>query len=272
MASISEDPEPAEAARLLDTLDRATRELSSSLAGVSAKGFAEPSLLDGWSRAHVVAHLANVADGLARMTGDGLAGRPTRMYPGGREQRNADIEAAARIAPKQLLEHFERSATELAAAWHNVARDQWGTTFTETELGPMQLGRLVALRLTEVEVHHADLAVAFGPRDWAPEFARGCLPLRIASLARLRRRADVDQTVAGTWLLVCDDLATQWWVEAHDAEVEITNLGQTRADTVILGTAHDLMALLLGRQAPAMLAISGDTTRARAFKRAFPGP
>jgi maleylpyruvate isomerase len=271
MPPFSEDPRPADVASLLDALDRATHELSESLARVSAKGFGEPSLLDGWTRAHVVAHLANVADGLVRVTGDALAQRPTSMYPGGREQRNADIEAASRVAPKQLLEHFERSAAQLATTWRDVPRDASGTVFTETELGGMQLGRLVALRLTEVEVHHADLAVAFGPRDWSSQFTYDCLPLRIAALPRLRRRADADHDVDGTWLLVCDDLDAQWWVEAHGAETEISNAG-TRADAVLRGTATDLMAFLLGRQTPNMLAVAGDTTRAQAFKRAFPGP
>jgi maleylpyruvate isomerase len=271
MPPFTEDPRPADVPRLLHAVDEATHELSASLARVSAKGFGEPSLLDSWSRAHVIAHLANVADGLARMTGDARAQRHTSMYPGGREQRNADIDAAARVAPKELVEHFERSAAQLAATWRDLPRDAWGTVFTETELGGMQLGRLVALRLTEVEVHHADLAVAFGPRDWSSEFACDCLPLRIAALPRLRRRADADHDVDGTWLLVCDDLDAQWWVEARGAETEISNEG-TRADAVLRGTAMDLIALLLGRQTPNMLAVAGDTTRAQAFKRAFPGP
>jgi len=271
MASITEDPQPDEAVALLDTLERATRELSSSLARVSAKGFGEPSLLEGWSRAQVVAHLANVADGLVRMTGDALAERSTRMYPGGREQRGADIEAAARVPPKQVLERFDRSATELGEVWRTLPQSQWGTSVTEADLGSMQLGRLVALRLTEIEVHHADLAVAFGPRDWAPEFARGCLPLRVASLPRLRRRFDADRVVEGTWVLVCDEIDRQWWVETHGADTEIGEAG-TRADTVLRGTAIDLMALLLGRQSPAMLAVAGDTARALEFKLAFPGP
>jgi maleylpyruvate isomerase len=271
MAPISEDPQPAEAARLLDTVDRATQQLSASLAGVSVADLVEPSLLDGWSRAHVVAHLANVADAMVGMTRDAMADRPTRMYPGGREQRNADIEAAARTAPKQLLEHFERSAAELASVWRELPRDAWGTAVNEDEFGAMQLGRLVAWRLTEVEVHHADLAIGFGPRGWSPEFARGCLPLRIASLARLRRRSDADRIVEGAWLLVCDDLDTRWRVETHgaDVEIEVTN---ARAGTVVRGTAHDLMAFLLGRQGPAMLAVAGDATRALEFKQAFPGP
>ena len=77
--------------------------------------------------------------------------------------------------------------------------------------------------------------------------------------------------MASVSLLVCDDLDAQWWVEAHGAETEISNAG-TRADSVLRGAAIDLMALLLGRQTPSMLAVAGDTTRAQRFKRAFPGP
>ena len=45
------------------------------------------------------------------------------------------------------------------------------------------------------------------------------------------------------------------------------------ADTVIRGTATDLTALLLGRQDPSMLAVSGDAALARPFKRGrSPGP
>src|SRR5712672_4179843 len=100
MPSFTEDPRPNQVPGLLDALGEATHELSESLARVSAKGFGEPSLLDGWNRAHVIAHLANVADGVMRMTGDALAQHHTSMYPGGRDQRNADIDAAARVAPK----------------------------------------------------------------------------------------------------------------------------------------------------------------------------
>jgi hypothetical protein len=41
---------------------------------------------------------------------------------------------------------------------------------------------------------------------------------------------------------------------------------------VLRGSALDLTAVLLGRQAPVMLAVSGNAAHASAFKRAFPGP
>jgi hypothetical protein len=159
--------------------------------------------------------------------------------------------------------------------WHAVPWERWGKPFTETELGTAQFGRLVGLRLTEVEVHHSDLAVGFGPRDWSRELTQTCLPLRLASLARYRRRPDADQTIDGTWALVCDDLDRRWRVRADLADVAIVDFEPANRDdagVVLRGTATDLTALLLGRQDPAMLAVSGDTARARAFKRAFPGP
>ena len=137
----------------------------------------------------------------------------------------------------------------------------------------MQFGRLVGLRLTEIEVHHADLAIGFGPRDWSSELTQTCLPLRVASLARFRRRPDADRTIDGSWLLVCDDLGRQWRVEAHDSDVEIDDTATNAdADTVLRGSATDLTALLLGRQGPSMLAVSGDATLARRSSGPFPGP
>jgi maleylpyruvate isomerase len=278
VTAISEDDlAPASVAALLTALDRATVELTEALARVPASAIADPSLLDGWSRAHVLAHLTNVADALVRMTQDALADRITAMYPGGRAERDAQIDADARQASDALLTRFEESSRALAVAWHEVPPGRWGSAFTETELGTMQFGRLIGLRLTEVEAHHADLGIGFSPRSWSPELTQTCLPLRVASLARFRRRPDADHDIDGSWLLACDDLDRRWRVETHHAEAAIEEShrdapANARVDAVIRGSATDLTALLLGRQAPSMLAVSGDAALARAFKRASPGP
>jgi maleylpyruvate isomerase len=276
MSATSPDLPPETISQLLTALDRTTDDLSASLARASGPDLADPSLLDGWSRAHVIAHLTNVADALVRMTHDALADRPTTMYPGGRADRDAQIKAVAALSWDELHTKFVRATATLMHIWHAVPWERWGKPFTETELGTAQFGRLVGLRLTEVEVHHSDLAVGFGPRDWSGELTQTCLPLRLASLERYRRRPDADQTIDGTWLLVCDDLDRRWHVRADHAEVAIVDIEPASrdddADVVLRGTATDLTALLLGRQDPAMLAVSGDTERAAAFKRAFPGP
>ena len=277
MPATSADLPPETVSQLLTALDRTTDDLSASLARAAGPELTAPSLLDGWSRAHVVAHLTNVADALVRMTHDALADRPTTMYPHGRADRDAQIDAVAALSWDELHTKFVQATATLMHIWHAVPWERWGKPFTETELGTAQFGRLVGLRLTEVEVHHSDLAVGFGPRDWSRELTQTCLPLRLASLERYRRRPDADQTIDGTWLLVCDDLDRRWRVRADHTDVAIVDIEHPSgdddgADVVLRGTATDLTALLLGRQDPAMLAVSGDTERAAAFKRAFPGP
>jgi maleylpyruvate isomerase len=267
---LSEDPDPAIVPELLVVLDHATAALIRALEDLEPEALTDASLLGGWTRGHVVAHLANVADALVHMTGDALAGAPMSMYPGGRLQRDRDIGDAARAPASALCDRCARSAAQLSAAWHAMTEGQWVTAATGTELGSMQLGRLVALRLTEVEVHHADLAVGFGPYDWSRDFVRACLPLRVAALARARRRADADHAIDGTWVLVCDELESQWSVTARGDVVDFS--GTESADVVLSGSAGDLVAFLLGRANVEMLAVGGDVRRAELFKRAFPGP
>ena len=158
--------------------------------------------------------------------------------------------------------------------------ERWGRTFTDAELGPMQFGRLVGMRLTEVEVHHADLAFGFGPRKWSPALTRTCLPLRVASLTRLRNSPAADHSVNGSWILQCDDLDRRWNVVADQERVWIDEIAPTHhdkmmADVVLRGTALDLTAVLLGRQDPVMLAVSGNAARRRVqacVPRAVTGP
>ena len=262
---------------LLTALDVATDDLSASLARASASELAEPSLLDGWSRAHVVAHLANVAAALVRMTHDALADRATSMYPDGRAARDAEIESVAAQPWEELHAWFVQSTGALTSTWHSVPWERWGRPFSDAEFGSMQFGRLVGMRLTEVEVHHADLALGFGPREWSPALTRTCLPLRVASLTRLRGRPDADQAVNGVWILECDELDRRWRVHAQHGDVRIDEIEPSQrdkatADVVLRGSALDLTAVLLGRQAPVMLAVSGNAAHASAFKRAFPGP
>src|ERR671920_346119 len=59
---------------------------------------------EGWTRAHVIAHLALGADGMTNLATWAVTGQETPAYAS-REQRDADIAAAA-----------ERSAAELASA------------------------------------------------------------------------------------------------------------------------------------------------------------
>jgi len=76
-----------------------------------------PSALPGWSRAHVVAHLARNADATARRVHGALRGIDEPKYPGGEGQRTKEIKVSVRQSRTDLLADAERSFHVLATAF-----------------------------------------------------------------------------------------------------------------------------------------------------------
>src|SRR5262245_60740584 len=109
--------------RDLATLQTATDRLLTAAAGLDDAAVAGPSRLPGWSRGHVLAHLARNADALV----NAFASRP--MYASG-EAREAEIE---RDAPRPLvvqLDDVRESATrfQAALATAQTAEADWSRT------------------------------------------------------------------------------------------------------------------------------------------------
>ena len=140
----------------------ATDRLLTAAAKLDNASVAEPSRLPGWTRGHVLAHLARNADALVNV----LEGRP--MYPSG-EARDVDIE---RDAPRPL-------DVQLADLRDSAAR------FQETGAVPADWSRTVELRngvtdsasrvpfrrWVEVELHHVDLGIGYELEDLPAEFS-----------------------------------------------------------------------------------------------------
>lgn len=61
-----------------------------------------PSRLPGWSVGHVLTHLARNAEGMVGRLDGALRGEEVALYPGGRDQRNADIASGAGRAAAAL--------------------------------------------------------------------------------------------------------------------------------------------------------------------------
>src|SRR4029079_17152559 len=68
-----------------------------------------PSLCEGWTRGHVVSHLARNADGLARAAAGVLDGSRASMYDS-QEARDADIDAGAGRAHDDAVADLVSSA------------------------------------------------------------------------------------------------------------------------------------------------------------------
>ncbi|ADB34522.1 hypothetical protein Kfla_5512 [Kribbella flavida DSM 17836] len=147
----------------------AVERLNEVLAGVDDDLVRAPSALPGWSRAHVIAHLANFSDAMTRQVEQALAGRLVEFYDGGRPARDAAIEAGARRSAEELRNHAKRATAELLAAWQRV--DDWSRPVKHRD---GTLADTVYTGWRELEVHTADLALAPTTDDWSEAF---CLHL-----------------------------------------------------------------------------------------------
>jgi maleylpyruvate isomerase len=149
-------------ARLLETLGGLDDEL--------ARG---PSMLPHWTRGHVLTHLARNADSNTRIFEAALQGEVVAQYPGGAEQRAADIEAGAGRTAAELVIDVEASLTRLGQAWAATPDDVWDHgRGRSTTRGDVSLAEWVFSRWRETEVHHADLDLGYTWMRWPAAYVR----------------------------------------------------------------------------------------------------
>jgi maleylpyruvate isomerase len=139
----------------------AHRRLAEVIEDLTDEQVAQPSALPGWTRGHVLAHLANVTVGLAGQAEH--EGTKVEVYPGGRAERDAAIEAASGRTAAEHRAAIADAAARLAKAWAGV-RD-WDTPVFYRD-GTLT-GTAYAI-WREVEIHTRDLDL--GPVTWSPEF------------------------------------------------------------------------------------------------------
>ena len=152
-----------------DQISAATDRLLSTVDRLEDAEWSAPSVCLGWSRAHVVAHLALNAEALGGVVRGLLEGTPTTMY-GSNDARAADIETLAAAPPDRIRERLRSAATFFSDAVSGVESLPAGTTFERTPGGlVMVAAHIPGLRLREVEIHHADLAAGYSHADWRPE-------------------------------------------------------------------------------------------------------
>ncbi|AQT71956.1 MULTISPECIES: maleylpyruvate isomerase family mycothiol-dependent enzyme [Streptomyces] len=145
----------------LRSVREATDRLLTAVAKLDNAALSEESHLPGWTRGHILAHLARNADALLNV----FEGRP--MYESG-EARDADI---ARDAGRPLEEHLadlrDSAARFLAATEHD---QDWSRT-VELRGGVTDLASNVPFRRwVEVDLHHVDLNIGYELGDLPEEF------------------------------------------------------------------------------------------------------
>lgn len=203
-----------------DLLRSATQSLVRTVDALAEPLWTGPSLLPGWSRAHLVAHLTLNAEALAGVLEGLREGEPVPMYPSlaARDGDIADL-AVARVA--DLRERFLASTTTFVRAAEDLPPEAADERVERIPDGPTFVAReAVGMRLREVEVHHADLDAGYTRHRWPVAFAE----LLVDLLAAPR---------AGSGRLVASDLDRTW---------DLGGVGPT-----VTGAAADLGWWLTGR-------------------------
>jgi maleylpyruvate isomerase len=165
-----------------ETIHATTRYLQ-ALTELGDEDVRRPSALPGWTRGHVITHLARNADAMTNLLHWALTGRPTPMYES-QEKRDADIEAGARRTAAEMREDSAASWGRLLQAANEIHGEHLDVHVTRTPGSePFAAARVGPLRRVEVEVHHADLLLGYTARDWPEDFTRRLIDRRIDDLA-----------------------------------------------------------------------------------------
>lgn len=115
-----------------------------------------PSALPGWTRAHVVAHLARNAEALGRLVAWARTGVETPMYTGP-GQRDADIARSVALPEAELRHQLRTTAAELAADLHALDTRQLQARVRTVQGRDIAAAQLLWMRVREVWLHAVDL-------------------------------------------------------------------------------------------------------------------
>ncbi|MCC9706365.1 maleylpyruvate isomerase family mycothiol-dependent enzyme [Streptomyces sp. MNU76] len=226
-------------ARDLASVCEATDRLLSAVADLENAAVTEPSRLPGWTRGHVLAHLARNADALVNV----FEGRP--MYISG-ETRDADIE---RDAPRPLQTHLAdvRDSAHRFQDTASLSQD-WSRT-VELRNGVLDTAdRLPWRRWIEVELHHVDLGIGYGLEDLPGEFAQR----EINFLANRFR----DHPGVPALMIRQDDGRL---IPTGDVRSTTPERLENGEHLMITGTRADLLGWLAGRRDGTALGVEGGT-------------
>lgn len=202
-----------------------------------------PSLLPRWSRAHVVAHLALNAEGMARglraVVADGSdrdALEPRTMYDSD-QKRDSDIEDLAKAEPAEIRGRLLAGTTLLQEAIDSLPDDRREVRVERTPGGrSIRASAFPGMRLREIEIHHVDLGAGYTTSDWDPEFGEHLLDA-------MDKRVDGERPFEVRPL----DSKRTWVFGSGESEYPVP---------VVTGPAGDLGWWLTGRPAPDTLSCS----------------
>ena len=184
--------DPRVAGTLL-TARRGTAYFSRKLAELGDEEFDEPSLLPGWSRRHVIAHVGYNARALTRLLDWAATGVETPMYADA-EQRRQEIEQGATLKPIALRHLVSHSNVHLNVEWRDLPPAAWNAEVRTAQGRTVPASETAWMRAREVWIHAVDLDNGASFADFPPDFLDALLS-DIAAMWR-RRGEGIDLELA----------------------------------------------------------------------------
>lgn len=205
-----------------------------SAAALSDRQVREPSRLPGWSRGHVLTHIARNADGLRNLLIWARTGVETPQYPSS-QARDEAISAGSGRPASQLAADLRASSAAFLAEAGRLSDSAWQATVTGLR-GPAHPAWVTLWRrLSELELHHVDLDAGYRPENWPGPFVVDCLEVVTDVFADAERAPAALLTDTGT---------------GHCYEIGLAGAdGRRSADpqVAVAGPGSALLAWLTGR-------------------------
>jgi maleylpyruvate isomerase len=209
--------------------------------------FGSDSLLAGWTRRHLVAHVGYNARAVARLVTWASTGVETPMYVSP-QARSEEIEQGATLRPEALRSLCEHAAIDLDVRWRDLPDQSWGAMVTTAQGRRVPASETLWMRCREVWLHAVDLDVGARVSE---------VPAPV--LSRLLR------DVAAMWAKrgQLDELAL--CVETEDGPLRFGDT--TRATTLVSGRLPQAVEWATGR---ALVPEDAQVTWERGAPRAAP--
>jgi maleylpyruvate isomerase len=235
MPARHDDVDDPRLAAMLALARRGTAYFSRKLNELSDEELDGPSLLPGWSRRHLIAHVGYNARALTRLLEWAATGVETPMYASP-EQRRDQIVYGATLSAVALRHLVAHSTVHLNVDWRDLPAQAWQAEVRTAQGRTVPAAETAWMRTREVWIHAVDLDNGASFNDFPPELVDA---LTADVLAAWRRRGTTPDV-----LLMPTDRATP---EAPGNYPGI----------ILRGTAADLLRWATGRGARRIIASSG---------------
>ncbi|PZS40944.1 MAG: maleylpyruvate isomerase [Pseudonocardiales bacterium] len=175
-------------AQLTRQIDAATDRLLATITRLGEADVSQPAPgCPGWSRGDLLTHVARSADAMRNLLIWARTGVETPAYLS-QSAREEEIHAGAQRSVSELLMDVRDSAAAFNAEVGRLPEKAWQVNVRVLNYPGFPAEGVLLRRLVELELHHTDLGVGYGPADWPAEFATMELPEPMRSQREDRRK------------------------------------------------------------------------------------